>query len=405
MANAHGTAILTFDADAQAAHVETTQVVNDSAPNPHTWTLVSSIAASYRYVFSGGGLLVASSNTTIAATSPDGVTWTQRVLPSGTWDSGTYGNGMYVLVSKNSAIIATSPSGTTWTSRAVVGGSTAYDVGVAYGNGTFVAADSATVAATSTDGITWTPQTKPSGGKFLIFGGGVFVLSGNSTTVLTSTNGITWTPRTITNSGWNSGAYGNGTFVLISNTNGTNLAATSTDGITWTPQTLPFTSNWKNLAFGDGRFFATDNSAIGAVSYDGISWAPIDYPPSGNPPSAGFGGGAFITVNTNVIHRGLLTNVRTFTNVNTEVSPYKPVVGSNVATVTVTGQATLLATDHIDAWIQGSDSTASHNAYEHKIAPIKLAIMNVVAGVGFDIVGLSEHRLDGTFKVRWAWAT
>ena len=82
-----------------------------------------------------------------------------------------------------------------------------------------------------------------------------------------------------------------------------------------------------------------------------------------------------------------------------------PIVGSNTATVTVTGQTGLLATDQIDAWIQGSDSTADHNAYEHKIAPIKLAVMNVVAGTGFDIVGFSEHRLDGDFKVRWAWAT
>lgn len=80
--------------------------------------------------------------------------------------------------------------------------------------------------------------------------------------------------------------------------------------------------------------------------------------------------------------------------------------GTNVVTSTVTGQTGLLATDAIDVWIQGNDSTASHNAYEHKIAGevLRLSVQNVVAGIGFDVIGLSEHRLAGDFKVRWAWA-
>ena len=85
--------------------------------------------------------------------------------------------------------------------------------------------------------------------------------------------------------------------------------------------------------------------------------------------------------------------------------PAMACIGSNVASVTVTGQIGLLATDNIDAWIQGTDSTADHNAIEHKLAPIKLSITNIVPGTGFDIIGLSEYRLDGDFKVRWAWAT
>ena len=54
----------------------------------------------------------------IAATSPDGVTWTQRTLPaSADWYSVTYGNGVFVAVAQGSSIAATSPDGITWTQR------------------------------------------------------------------------------------------------------------------------------------------------------------------------------------------------------------------------------------------------------------------------------------------------
>lgn len=113
------------------------------------------------------------------------------------------------------------------------------------------------------------------------------------------------------------------------------------------------------------------------------------------------------TTNTGGINTVLLpTNTRTVSVVNTLIKPAALSPGSNVSTVTITGQTGLLVTDAIDAWIQGNDTTASHNAYEHKIAGevIKLAVQNVVAGAGFDIIGLSECRLTGDFKVRWAWA-
>jgi hypothetical protein len=88
---------------------------------------------------------------------------------------------------------------------------------------------------------------------------------------------------------------------------------------------------------------------------------------------------------------------------DTDPNPGAPVVGSNFATITITGQTALAADDAIDMWIQGTDSTTSHNAYEHQITPIRLAATNVVAGVGFDITAYSDLRLDGNFQVRWAW--
>lgn len=78
--------------------------------------------------------------------------------------------------------------------------------------------------------------------------------------------------------------------------------------------------------------------------------------------------------------------------------------GTNIATVDVTGQASIGANSHVEAFLMGSDSTATHNAYEHAIVPMIIRIITVVAGTGFTIQGATDWRLNGTFKVRWAWA-
>jgi hypothetical protein len=47
----------------------------------------------------------------IAATSADGITWTQRTLPTSTnWVSVTFGNSTFVSVSEVTSIAATSPA-------------------------------------------------------------------------------------------------------------------------------------------------------------------------------------------------------------------------------------------------------------------------------------------------------
>ena len=79
--------------------------------------------------------------------------------------------------------------------------------------------------------------------------------------------------------------------------------------------------------------------------------------------------------------------------------------GTNVATVAVTGQATIGATDGAEAWFMG-DSTADHNVYEHlHMFPDRIGLCagDVVAGTGFTIYAETELRLTGTIKCRWAW--
>ena len=80
----------------------------------------------------------------------DGVIWTQRFLPaSASWQSITYGNGVFVAVTYNSLIAATSPDGITWTQRVLP--ASANWQSITYGNGVFVAVveSGSTIAATS----------------------------------------------------------------------------------------------------------------------------------------------------------------------------------------------------------------------------------------------------------------
>jgi hypothetical protein len=77
--------------------------------------------------------------------------------------------------------------------------------------------------------------------------------------------------------------------------------------------------------------------------------------------------------------------------------------GSKVAQVTVTGQTGLASGSHVEAFVM-AESTADHNAVEHRLAPIKLVCGAVVADAGFTIYAASEWTLTGSFAVRWVWA-
>lgn len=76
--------------------------------------------------------------------------------------------------------------------------------------------------------------------------------------------------------------------------------------------------------------------------------------------------------------------------------------GTNVVETLVSGQAGILASSRIQVWMAQS-TTATHNAYEHSIVPIKLTGGEIVVGTSFTIRAVSDWRLDGTFEVQWAW--
>ena len=164
------------------------------------------------------------STTTGNQSSPDGITWTARTLPSAiAWTGLSYGLGLSVAIGTGAAGCATSPDGTTWTARTMPSAAVWY--AVACSGTIFVAvSNGSTAAAYSDDGFTWVASTMNVSGA------------------------------------WKSIAYGNGTFVALDNVSGANTLRTNTsaDGITWATQTAAITSTgtWTSITFGNGKFVA-----------------------------------------------------------------------------------------------------------------------------------------------------
>jgi hypothetical protein len=78
-------------------------------------------------------------------------------LPSSKlWNSIAYGNGRYVATCLNSSVFATSTDGINWTSNTALWGLWS---GITYGNGVFTVVGNGTTALTSSDGLSWTQRT------------------------------------------------------------------------------------------------------------------------------------------------------------------------------------------------------------------------------------------------------
>ena len=228
----------------------TNRTIDASGWSAVTWSLELSLFVA-----------VASSGTNRVATSPDGVTWTGRTIDANSWHGVAWSPelSLFVAVAKSGTNrVATSPDGVTWTSRTIDTGSKwqfvtwspelTLFVAVAY-SGTYR-------AATSPDGVTWTNRTIDTGpdwrsvtwspelSLFVVVGG--IYASG----VATSPDGVTWTNGTIdTGSKWRSVTWSPemSLFVAVADT-GTNLVATSPDGVTWTNRTID-ASLWQSVTW------------------------------------------------------------------------------------------------------------------------------------------------------------
>lgn len=216
---------------------------------------------------------------TVCYTSPDGVTWTSRTLPSGNnWRGIAWNGSMFVTVLSSSSIAATSPDGITWTQRALP--ATATWRAVAWNGSVFCALSGTNVAATSPDGITWTPQTMPTSATWYAIssdGNNFCALryAGTPTVVYaaTSPNGADWTevalPSNIsfsaTNLVWNGTHY-----VSV----GAGSVIRSTNGYDWTLIPLPKSFSVCGLAAdpGTGRLLVVRNDQQAALSLDGSVW-------------------------------------------------------------------------------------------------------------------------------------
>ena len=262
-----------------------------SAPvsGPLTWTSRSAGANnSWNSVTYGSGIFVAVSSSGSGSrvmTSPDGITWTGRTAASNnSWWDVTYANGIFVAVAIGGVenYVMTSPDGITWTGRTAANNNAWRSV--THGNGIFVAvanAGSGNRVMTSPDGITWTGRSAVNDNwwKSVTYGNGLFVAVaefGGGSRIMTSPDGITWTGRSAVNdNSWNSVTYGNGQFVAVAASGSGNRVMTSPDGISWTGRTAANQSDWISLTYGGGLFVAVASVGSGnrvMSSQDGITW-------------------------------------------------------------------------------------------------------------------------------------
>jgi hypothetical protein len=238
-----------------------------------TWTARTIPAGTYNAA-EWNGSLFATVGSSVAATSPDGTVWTARTIPAGVYRGLAWNGSLYVAVGF-AGKCATSPDGITWTARTIPAAE--YE-DVAWNGSAFVAVGWAGKAATSPDGITWTARTLPAVTNYfaVVAVGARLVARGGAAVAYSDSNGAEWTGATSAESNSDSLAWNGTTLVSVGPDGGATCAATSPNGASWTARSTPTTLmgiTWTGL-----RFAAVGNDSAGAYSSDGITWTVTTQP-------------------------------------------------------------------------------------------------------------------------------
>jgi len=142
------------------------------------WSIATepSPTGSWNAVDYGGGHWVALGDSADVAVSPDGSTWKEYPVPAGSWQSVTYGKGQFVALSSTNAdpneMVST--NGQSWTATSGPAGPW---TALSFGDGRFEAVSSAGQIDTSTNGTQWTQVWNHSNYDFtsVAYGNGHFV--------------------------------------------------------------------------------------------------------------------------------------------------------------------------------------------------------------------------------------
>ena len=200
------------------------------------------------------------------ATSVDGTNWTVRLNSFGRKYVGVaQGNGRFVAVSSSG--IAISTNGLDW-SEPFIPNTSGNAIAFAFGR-FFIGS---TYIRFSTDGLTWTDATNTFGAdvRAFAFGGGRLVGLGSASSAWWTDDGPTWT-RTlfIATGNWISAAYGNGVFVGL--VDSTPSIWTSTNGSNWVQRTVGDYFH-SGISFADGQFILAGTFGHIFTSPDGTNW-------------------------------------------------------------------------------------------------------------------------------------
>lgn len=230
-------------------------------------------------------------------------------------------SGTPMAVTIDLAVSASNPAIQSWNAVADTVSNPSILFRLAKGGGIVLAAGSAGEIFSSTDGIQWTSRTPGN------ISGDISALAFGDNTFLAMTARGTFTsvPAVWTNhfyaaavdnvSSWTLRGsvvetfgpladldFGGGVFVAVG---GDSVFRSADNGATWSQVTIPGVSSLSDVAYGNGRFVATDGAGDNvAVSPDGASWSTVSLGlPLGEAIGRiGFGGGLFLltTVSGNV---------------------------------------------------------------------------------------------------------
>jgi len=239
------------------------------------------------------------------ATSPDGVTWTDRYIGAAVYLMDVaWGNDKFVMVGTGSNAY-TSPDGVNWTPRAYA--QNGWHTAVGWSGSHFLITTDSQPFERSADGVTWTSEAAPQGNNvyyLAVWNGEVWItVSGFGTNqIWTSPTGLagSWTSRQFVSAAtWNCGASLNGLTVLAAAGNGDTY--TSPDGITWTlhPTAQPY-GGVNQVVAGQDEFLFLQNHRY-LITRDGVNFTNVTaMPVTGVTWTAGVWNGAnFIAIAQN----------------------------------------------------------------------------------------------------------
>ena len=218
----------------------------------------------------------------------DGVTWTAQSTPTACVTSNTnhaiaWGNSLFTAASAPaSAVGCSSPDGVNWTLRTMP--TTETWKAMAW-NGTIFCAlsSSSNNGAKSSNSTSWTTETTGSsknGAVDIVWNGSIFVVvaKGNQEEIDTSADCVSWNIYTTalpSNEGWSVIKWNGSIFVALNNTDNTYSSASSSDGVTWTGHTSLASANWTAIAWSGSVFCAVNNNQGAndiASSSNGTTW-------------------------------------------------------------------------------------------------------------------------------------
>lgn len=241
-------------------------------------------------------------NGIVIVTSTDGITWSSvsTAMPSPPLDM-AFGAGVYVMAANDG--IYSSPDLVTWTQRLANSSFGGFVESVARNSSVFAVGTNTSSIYTSSDGITWTARSSASGitnsGRGMFTDGTLLVNIAESNTIIqTSSDGITWTARFTSGGVLGDGGAWTGTTFVIPGVTASDTVV-STNGTSWSAGGGTGSNNYNiaGTAAGANTKVLTLGSAAG-TSYGstdtGASWTSYPLPAGAAPAGVAYGAGLFV---------------------------------------------------------------------------------------------------------------